>query len=303
MLWTASSRIRGAAIVQKAVEHLRASAPRIANALLLAILVLMVLHNWRMFRFSPKVVESQYFPPLPSQPSLDMNHMVNAHLFGSVSVVLMGGEAPLSSLGLKLDGIVVSNNPKDSLALIAASGDDKVYALGAQVVPGVVIRSIESDRVLLEHNGVLESLKLPHSDEGIGVRLSGVPGYGSDGSGVAGGGISGAGDVASSSSLGQIRDTVVANPKGFLEMVHVMPAMNDGKQVGYRVFPGQDSKVLGALGLRAGDVVTTVNGVSLTDSGAAAGIVPKLKSAEHLTIAYVREGEARTEDVSLKSEN
>lgn len=83
------------------------------------------------------------------------------HLFGKSA----GGKIPISSLELRVTGIVKVSNEQGnevSKAYISQAGQPaKIYQVGDQVTNGVKIYSIAADTVILENDGALEKLPLP----------------------------------------------------------------------------------------------------------------------------------------------
>ena len=67
--------------------------------------------------------------------------------------------------------------------------------------------------------------------------------------------------------------------------------MREGdKLIGYRVSPGRDRQLLSRFGLRAGDVVTMVNGVRLDNPVKGLEIIQNLQTAGQVNIEVMRNG-------------
>ena len=69
--------------------------------------------------------------------------------------------------------------------------------------------------------------------------------------------------------------------------------MNDpeGNLIGYSVAPGQDPQLFEQVGLQPGDVVTEVNGLSMTEPQNTATALRSLQSGEPVTVKLLRDGE------------
>jgi len=167
---------------------------------------------------------------------------------------------------------------------------------------GAILNEIYPDRVILEHNGRLETLKLPVDDmpdSGAGSSAT---------AGAAGAAATSANRVSSSSIspsnigqasastqdnaalLGQYRDALMNDPNSVMGLVNVRPYQKDGQLVGYRIRPGKDRALLRRFGLRSGDVVTAVNGVPMNNPVKALEVLRDLSSATQLTVDIERNG-------------
>jgi general secretion pathway protein C len=76
---------------------------------------------------------------------------------------LLGGytNAVVSS-NFQLKGVVMASNPADSVAILAANGKKpQVVRTNAEVVPGVTVKEVQRDHVLLSERGVIKRVELP----------------------------------------------------------------------------------------------------------------------------------------------
>src|SRR5215831_5629206 len=101
--------------------------------------------------------------PGPSR-ALDLAAITNAHLFGAAAPPKQdGANAPQTSIPLVLTGTIAGNDPQNGLAILGQTAQTaKVYAVGDNVPGGAKLHSVYSDRVVIDRNGQLESLTLPH---------------------------------------------------------------------------------------------------------------------------------------------
>src|SRR5580704_15974521 len=124
-------------------------------------------------------------PPRASAASPDATHrpdaqqIVGAHLFGTVaghSVTGDASNAPDTQLPLALSGIIAGKNPKDGLAMIGPQGQPtRLYCVGDPIAAagGARLYRVFADRVVLESDGGLETLRLPrHSLPGLAPSRS-----------------------------------------------------------------------------------------------------------------------------------
>ncbi len=234
--------------------------------------------------------------PTPSTssppPVSGLDAVAALHLFGqseaptavpAQSVI----DAPETRLSLTLKGIVAVSDGGHGRALIAeGSAAEKVYKVGDALSGGAVLHEVLADKVILKRGSRFETLTLPRKR----AELSGAP--------------SAAGARANSRStpttpgrrgaishqLSTLRDKIAADPQQALDLVQVQPVMEGGMIKGYRVNPGKQRRLFHGTGLRAGDVVTRVNGIALSDPAQMASLFAQFKSAASFNLEVERGG-------------
>jgi general secretion pathway protein C len=222
---------------------------------------------------------------------LDVNRIAAAHLFGQFQAPLVADVTKITTetqLPLTLLGILANTrNKANSRALIASGTDEKPYSVSDAVTPGVTLKAIFPDHVVLSRNGQLETLRLdkdrPISGEAPLAVAAAEP------------------DSGASQSLAQIRQQMLANPAKAQDYIRVQPAPGAGGngQMGYRIFPGRDHAIFNAAGLRPGDIVTSVNGVQLDDPAKSIQLLSDLSQANQVTLTVQRGNETQTVNVNL----
>ena len=221
---------------------------------------------------------------------LDLNRISAAGLFGQYqakTTVSTLANAPDTNLSLTLLGILANgHNHASSRALISNSGDEKPYAIDETVAPGAVLTAIFPDRVVLWHNGQPETLRLDKTQPSSSAPPIAVA------ENV---------DSGAAQSLAQIRAQMLANPAKAQDYIRVQPApgANGSGQIGYRIYPGKDRSVFNDAGLRPGDVVTSINGVSLDDPSKSLQMLSDLSNASQLTLTVQRGSDTQTVNVNL----
>jgi general secretion pathway protein C len=221
--------------------------------------------------------------------TVDVGAIQGANLFGQYNPEPVAGnvDAPETSLSLKLLGILASSdNERYSRALIEVqAGDERPFAVGAQVVQGTTLQAILPDRVVLARAGRLETLRL-EKDQGSGSAAQQTPSAPES-----------PGQTAN--SLAQIRDQVLQDPNKASDFVRVQPANKDGHLQGYRIYPGKDRSIFAQAGLKPGDLVTQVNGVQLDDASKALKMLSELKDVGQLNLVIERGGQSQTINVKM----
>ena len=190
----------------------------------------------------------------PPAPSVDLNAIVNAHLFGVAAESGDPSDAPATAANLTLTGTLAGREPEHGWAIIGASGQSaRVYATGASLPGGTRLFAVYPDRVILDRNGTRESLVLPRLAVGgpgfaprVASRLPAAP-------------------AADGSLADSVRQILAQNPAAGGELLRPQPVFAGGSLRGYRVYPGRNRAQFAQLGLQPGDLVLAVNGAALDD--------------------------------------
>ena len=228
------------------------------------------------------------------------------HLFGKFEKkvapppVAEVATAPETRLNLKLRGVFSSQDKDLARAIIAdAKGEDESYAIGDEVPGGATLNDIFEDRVILERNGQLETLKLPVESVPGETTASvgrGIPGRQSTGSTAASSPAPTIDTATADTSqiLRHYRDALINDPQSVMGLVRVQPYNKGGKLEGYRIRPGKDRQLLTKFGLRSGDIVKSVNGVPMDNPIKALEILRDLSTATSVTVDIERNGTPRS---------
>jgi general secretion pathway protein C len=109
---------------------------------------------WAM-QFIKPTQRSIAAPPqaIQTEPSLD----AAASLFGSHATSTIASN-------IQLKGVVVGNNPNESVAILIANGKPaQSIRTNAEITPGVIVKEVHNTYVLLSENGVLKRVELPEA--------------------------------------------------------------------------------------------------------------------------------------------
>jgi len=212
-----------------------------------------------------------------------INNIIGQHLFGrnaeenpsgianTVPNVSIISDLKETKLNLSLNGIIHGKGISDSIAIISnGSDEEKIYSVNDMIVTGATLHSVYPDLVILNSRNGLESLKLPKDNIN---------------------------KITNPNSLNNISTISVAPLKEFgtklADTIRPTPYFADGKQTGYRVYPGSDRKQFMALGLISGDLITNVNGESLEDPREAMKIFQSIENDRKVTLTIIRNDEAK----------
>ena len=87
-----------------------------------------------------------------------------------------------------------------------------------------------------------------------------------------------------------LRDRVLESPSDFIRSLQILPETRDGKTIGLRLVRVLPGSLFSAIGLRAADVVTRVNGFDVGSPESMLTALGTLRSAPSLEVALIRDG-------------
>ncbi|HEX3122337.1 MAG TPA: type II secretion system protein N [Rhodanobacteraceae bacterium] len=224
------------------------------------------------------------------------------HLFGNPQGI--ASATPASSLAtvlkLGLRGTLALADPKDerALAIIAnEQGVETSYRIGVEVAAGARLTEVYPDHVVLDHEGVAETLTLPRPDQhalaspaknqqrlaAASTPAASVPPGPAPGSAVP--------NAAGASAMPRIDPQDVAR--------QLKPVFADGRIVGADI-SGADASLLARLGLKPTDVVTAINGTPLAGVTNPQALMEQLQSSSSVQVTVQRDGKPATLTLSLR---
>jgi general secretion pathway protein C len=233
----------------------------------------------------------------PQQAAVDVQRIVNAHLFGVPSAEPERQQdiesAPQTQMNLVLAGTLAEEDPQRGIAIIGESSTSaKVYSVGDTIRSGTRLHAVYTDRVILDRGGRLETLMLPRPSLS-GAAGSNAPPPRRQVAAASRG--EGGGPANLADNLRRIAET---NPGALAEVVRPQPVFANGVQRGYRVYPGRNRQQFAKLGLQPGDLVTSINGTPLDDPARGMEIFNSLGSSDQVEVTVERNGE--TQQLTLK---
>jgi general secretion pathway protein C len=204
--------------------------------------------------------------------STDVAAITNAHLFGTAPVARQDdANAQPTNIPLVLTGIISGNDPLSGLAILGPTAQTaKVHAVGDAISGGVKLHSVYSDRVIIDRNGQLESLALPHQVSGTAPAPSA------------------ASLPTQSPVIERMRRALTEQPGLLADLLHPQAVIEDGKVKGFRLFPGRNRLAFARLGLRPGDEVVAINGTPLDDQERGQAILNTLPNSSEARVTLIR---------------
>lgn len=237
-------------------------------------------------------VNNQAAPINMATANSSLKKVSTYHLFGDAkkqTAVQQVIDAPETRLRLDLKGVFASTIPEDALAIISSSkGKDTTYHIGDKVTGGVLLHAVYVDRVILKRNGKLETLRLPKSKVDSKAFYSAK-------SSTSESPMANLPNMAGNQAqrLRKIRDTLLKDPAKIWQQVRINPVMKNGKVQGYTL-THNDKKLMKSLNIRKTDVITGINGESLSDPATLYGLMGSLSDQQSLELTIERNGQQQT---------
>jgi general secretion pathway protein C len=229
------------------------------------------------------------------------------HLFGNpqtIAVLQQMRNAPATTLKLTLRGTLAMDDAHDGIAMIEDEhGGERAYKVGEVVGSNAKLAAVYVDHVVLDHEGVAETLNMPRAEQhapplppanqanlaaATGARASSIP------------------PNYAPPQLGGNLDWNVAqsklriDPQQIARQVHVEPVFENGKIAGARLSGGGEvARLMSQAGLKSTDLITAINGQSLSAVSNPQQFMDNLAGTGSLSVTVLRNGKPATLTVSL----
>jgi len=291
------------ALPQPAFQHLLRAGqlsifPKIINGLLVIWLAWQAAQLTWLVLPSPAVDESAVVAP-DRQPvqrkpaAFDERQLAGWHLFGeagqqSAEKKVVPLDAPETRLRLTLKGVFASSGKTTGWAIIAdPKGKEDSYSIGDPLPGGARLAEIYPDRIILERNGRFETLKLPKKRNNSSARS------------VSHRNATRLGDKTRAAAFNKYRNEIKQNPSSFLNYVRATPARQNGKFIGFRLQAGKQRGALKELGLKPGDIVTSINGVRIDAPAKGMKAMQALGEGDSVNVTLLRGGQEVSLNLTL----
>ena len=228
-------------------------------------------------------------------PSTSLKDVALYHLFGeankTVPVQQAMINAPETRLKLELKGVFATSNSVSALAIISSSKQqDKTYHIGDKISGGAELHAVYSDRVILKRNGQLETLRLPKSKLDNKAVIHTVPKANNTSDVVDETRYSQSNTASPAEKLRSMRDTLLKEPEKIWQQVRINPVMQNGEVQGYTLIH-DDQGVMAAMKLQNTDIITHVNGLSLSDPATLYALMNTLSEEQSFELTVLRNGQ------------
>jgi general secretion pathway protein C len=227
-------------------------------------------------------------PPAPPQRHVNVAMVANSHLFGNAAAQPKAqgdaASAQPTSIPLVLTGVIAADSPENGLAILGENAANaKVVAVGQPVPGGAKLHSVYADKVILDRGGTLESLMLPRQSNGLVMGQAPAPPPL---------------PTADNPIVDRMRQLIANEPSAISEVIRPQPVFAQGKQRGFRVYPGRNRQAFTRIGLRPGDLVLAINGTPLDDPSRGQEIFNTLGTSSEAHVTVLRNG--KQQDLTLQ---
>lgn len=96
------------------------------------------------------------------------------------------------------------------------------------------------------------------------------------------------------------RDKIIANPALLAKQARVIPAIRDGETRGFKFYGIRNGSLPKLLGVKNGDLITSINGSQLRNYDEVLGLYNKLRRANHISVGIERNGKQVTKEVNFR---
>lgn len=202
-----------------------------------------------------------------------------------------GAESKKSSLAFKVTGIIFGGNSKSSIALIQSTSDskDSVYKLGDTIVGNTKITDITSNRVYIASQSCPEYFELTYPEIPKSTRST------KNKNGRSNVAYSEAGferiDNTTNVTKQWVNDVLTNKLSTTLEEARAVPFLVGGQVKGFSLSQIVPNSVYEKLGLKNGDVVSSINGIDLNDAARAIQTLNSLRNETKIDIEILRDGQ------------
>ncbi|HEX8402848.1 MAG TPA: type II secretion system protein N [Allosphingosinicella sp.] len=182
--------------------------------------------------------------------------------------------AVVTSLNLTLFGVRENRATGRGSAIIGtADGQQRSYAVGEEIMPGVTLTAVGFDNVTVSRSGTAEQLFLDQSPPATAVGPGAIPAMSTP---------------MTTSTPPPPLPVVVAPPpappananSSLSNEVQFQPRLNGGQVTGVTVQPQGSGVAFRAAGLQSGDVVVAVNGQPISSAEQARSIAGQLRGGD-----------------------
>ncbi|HHT0061735.1 type II secretion system protein GspC [Raoultella planticola] len=259
----------------------------------IAMLVTLLLIGQQLAKLSWRMILPAYSPAIEMNDAPEISPLIPAPktelpvftLFGRAEKKPQSSahdesldQAPLSSLKLRITGLLASSDAARSI-VIMAKGNQQVSLMTGDSTPGNEARiiAILRDRIIVNYRGRNEAILL--ADDGS-MKAAVAP------------------DTALNSPLSKIRQ----QPQNILNYLNISPVMVNEQLSGYRLNPGKDPTLFRESGLHENDLAVALNGLDLRDRQQAQQALKQLPELSEITLTVEREGQRQDIYLALRDE-
>lgn len=237
-------------------------------------------------------------PIARKDPLLTSREIATRHLFGTPppdDAPAADQPIPETQLNLLLRGVAASSNTAAAFAIVAdPAGKEEFYRVGDQLPGGAVLKEVHPQHIVLSRGDRFETLRLPQQPLQMNAPAQPTarpPAMTPMPSAVA---------PDAGAALQQLREQFMHDPQMMANLLQGEPFRDGGRLIGYRIRPGRDTALFTKFGLQTGDVVTAVNGVSVTDPQGRLDLMRSIGTIEEVTVDLLRNGASQSMTIQME---
>ncbi|HTR00286.1 MAG TPA: type II secretion system protein GspC [Candidatus Acidoferrum sp.] len=200
-----------------------------------------------------------------------------------------------TELDLGLEGVVLALPKSNSRALIVSGGRQHSYRIGDSLPGGgnVTLGDVAADHVVIRNNGIEQVLWLYNKDKNR-TQPTDKAAAGNRAAAVV------TPTAAQAAALLQAAPQQIRKAAARLaEIIAVEPAVGNAHLLGYRVSPGPRLKEFVQLGFKQNDILTSVNGISLTDMANLPELYNLMNRPTDVSFSLLRDGQPLTLQMTM----
>lgn len=195
-----------------------------------------------------------------------------------------------TKLNLKLQGVIASNEPSESWAIIGESSQE-LYKIGDTITGqrNVKVKEIADLWIILDNNGKAEKLWL-YGEDGKKVAVSRPPPVRAPEP-----------EPDQEVFKAEVDESALKEVKSIGDVVRFMVATENGQMIGYKVRPGRKRELFDQVGLKNDDIVVSVNGIEVNEPQKVREVYQALKTATEANLEVMRDGSTQFIQIRMSS--
>ena len=250
--------------------------------------------TWSLYPINstPYNWEASVKKPTQNKTHIDTHELQKQFLFGEYEGIRHAPkvqdlkEVPKTRLRISLVGIIAASDPALSSVVVEYKGKQDSYFIDSVIAgAGARIDEIYNDRIIIVVDGEQQVLVLDGLDDNntsvVKKRTTTTTSKRSSRSRGA----------KKSTEIALNRKELLSNPSKLLDFINISPVREGNQVKGYRVKPGKNATLFEEAGLQSGDLAVELNGVDLTDTSEAVGLMKEFPTMTEISLTIDRNGE------------
>ena len=214
-----------------------------------------------------------------------------------------------STLPLRLLATMESDDPAYSMATILQTDTNVLapYGVNDTIRAGVVVQRVDRGRVVFRNGAQMEYIDIGGMPPPVTSVVTPIEPIEEAGPEKSDREIDGAAEAitcdaefTSCTVDKAFVEKLLSNPAQLTRQARIVPAVRDGETKGYKFYGIRPGSLPRLLGMKNGDLLTSVNGHQLESLDQAMDLYTKLRRASHLSVTIERQGEVVQKEIDIK---